>query len=518
MDISLVDVISFFGFIALIIIISLYKSGKKETEEDYFLAGRKLTWWLIGISIIATNISSEHFIGQAGQGFRDGIGLGIATWGWMAAFAMIIMALFLLPLYLKIGIYTLPEFLEHRYNRAVRTLMSGYMLLFYAGISMATVLYAGALTLETIFDIPLTYGIWGIGIVAGFYTYYGGLSAVVWSDLIQGVALLVGAGFIFYLSLDEIGGWGEFVERQGDKLHVVMPLDHPELPWLAVFFGGMWIPHFFYWGFSQFIVQRSLAAENIEAGQKGVLLGATLKIIITLVIVIPGIIAFDLYGEEIMNGTASGSPGDAAYPTLIKKLLPVGMIGIMLAALFGAVLSTLDSLLNSAATIFTMDIYKPFINNKATPQQGLKVGKITTLVLVVIACLWAPIITSFEGGVYIFIQQFWGFMQSGVVAAFFIGILWKRVPWQAALGAMLLNFPVYGFMLWAFPDLAFLHSQGITFLTIVLFIVVYTWIRPQKYIKELPIKYHVDYKLSPIVKYWALALSAATVGLILYFW
>ena len=297
-----------------------------------------------------------------------------------------------------------------------------------------------------------------------------------------------------------------------------MPLDHPELPWLAVFFGGMWIPHFFYWGFSQFIVQRSLAAESIEAGQKGVLLGATLKIIITLVIVIPGIIAFDLYGEEIMSGTASGSPGDAAYPTLIKKLLPVGMIGIMLAALFGAVLSTLDRLLNSAATIFTMDIYKPFINNKATPQQGLKVGKITTLVLVVIACLWAPIITSFEGGVYIFIQQFWGFMQSGVVAAFFIGILWKRVPWQAALGAMLLNFPVYGFMLWAFPDLAFLHSQGITFLTIVLFIVVYTWAKPQKEVKELPIKYHVDYKLSPIVKYWSLALSVATVGLILYFW
>jgi SSS family solute:Na+ symporter len=246
MDISLIDVISFFGFIALIIFISLYKSGKKETDEDYFLAGRKLTWWLIGISIIATNISSEHFVGQAGQGFRDGIGLAIATWGWMAAFAMVMMALFLLPRYLKIGIYTLPEYLEYRYNRAVRTLMSGYMLLFYAGISMATVLYAGALTLETIFDIPLAYGIWGIGIVAGFYTYYGGLSAVVWSDLVQGIALLIGAGFIFYLSLDAIGGWGEFVARNGDRLHVVMPLDHPELPWLAVFFGGMWIPHFFY--------------------------------------------------------------------------------------------------------------------------------------------------------------------------------------------------------------------------------------------------------------------------------
>ena len=179
MKIEVVDIISFFGFIAFVIIISLYKSGKKKTDEDYFLAGRNLSWWLIGISIIATNISSEHFVGQAGQGFRDGIGLAIATWGWMAAFAMVIMAIFLLPKYLKIGIYTLPEFLEYRYNRAVRTLMSVYMLFFYAFISMATVLYSGALTLETIFDIPLYYGIWGIGVIAGFYTYYGGLSAVV---------------------------------------------------------------------------------------------------------------------------------------------------------------------------------------------------------------------------------------------------------------------------------------------------------------------------------------------------
>ena len=280
MKIEVIDIISFFGFIAFVIIISLYKSGKKKTDEDYFLAGRNLSWWLIGISIIATNISSEHFVGQAGQGFRDGIGLAIATWGWMAAFAMVIMAIFLLPKYLKIGIYTLPEFLEYRYNRAVRTLMSVYMLFFYAFISMATVLYSGALTLETIFEIPLYYGIWGIGIIAGFYTYYGGLSAVVWSDLIQGITLLIGGVIIFILSLNKVGGWGSFVSNNSDRLHVIMPLDHPELPWLAVFFGGMWIPHFFYWGFSQFIVQRSLAAKDIEAGQKGVLLGATLKLCI----------------------------------------------------------------------------------------------------------------------------------------------------------------------------------------------------------------------------------------------
>ena len=517
MDISEVDIIFFFGFIAIVIAISLIKSGKKITDEDYFLAGRKLSWWLIGISIIASNISSEHFVGQAGQGYRNEIGLAIATWGWMAAFAMVLMALFLLPLYLKIGIYTLPEFLEYRYNRTVRTLMSVYMIIFYAFVSMSTVLFSGALTLETIFNIPMSYGIWGIGIIAGFYTYYGGLSAVVWSDLIQGVTLLVGAGFIFFLSLEAVGGWGEFLSKNKDRLHVVMPLNHPELPWLAVFFGGMWIPHFFYWGFSQFIVQRSLAAKSIEAGQKGVLLGATLKITITLMIIIPGIIAFDLFGEEIMANCETGNCGDSAYPFLIKKLLPVGTIGIMLAALFGAILSTLDSLLNSAATIFTIDIYKPFINKSASPEKGLKIGKISTIILVFVSCLWAPIITSFEGGIYIFINQFWGFMQSGVVAAFFFGIIWSKVSWQAALGGMILNFPIYGLLLTYFPELPFLHSQGITFLTVVLFILLYTLISPRKEITELPLKYYKNYKMSPIVKYWGIFICLITLLLIIYF-
>ena len=517
MKIEIIDVISFFGFIAFVIIISLLKSGKKKTDEDYFLAGRNLSWWLIGISIIATNISSEHFVGQAGQGFRDGIGLAIATWGWMAAFAMVIMAIFLLPKYLKIGIYTLPEFLEYRYNRTVRTLMSVYMLIFYAFISMATVLYSGALTLETIFEIPLHFGIWGIGIIAGFYTYYGGLSAVVWSDLIQGITLLIGGALIFFLAIDRAGGWGEFILNNGDRLHVVMPLNHPELPWSAVFLGGMWIPHFFYWGFSQFIVQRSLAAKNIEEGQKGVLLGASLKVLITFMIIIPGIIAYDLFGEEIRANCETGNCGDSAYPMLIKKLLPVGYVGIMLAALFGAILSTLDSLLNSAATIFTIDIYKPFINKTASPSKSLSVGKNSTIILILIACFWAPIITKFEGGVYIFINQFWGFMQSGVVAAFFYGIFWKKISWKAAFLGMILNFPIYGLLIIFFPEIPFLHSQGITFLTIIIFITIYTLYWPQKEPKVMPNKNHLDYKLSPTVKYWGILICVFTSLLIIYF-
>jgi len=511
MDFGIFDIIAFFGFIIFVVGFSLWVSRKKETDEDYFLAGRSLSWWVIGLSLIASNISSEHFIGQAGQGFRDGVGLAIASWEWIAVFALVITAVFLLPKFLQTGIYTMPEYLEYRYNKACRTFMSVCMLVFYVGVTIATVLYAGALALESIFEFDLVYGIWGIGIVAGLYTYYGGLKAVVWSDVIQGTTLLLGGLFITILGLNEIGGIGKFMELSEGRMHTVLPLDHPELPWLAVFFGGMWIPNLFYWGLNQFITQRTLAAKTIEEGQKGISFGASIKLVIPFIIIVPGIMAFELYGNEITNP-------DEAFPVMIKNLLPTGLVGLMLAALFGATMSTLDSLLNSAATIFTIDIYKPFFNKNATSKNMVKVGKITTMILMVIACVWAPIISSFEGGLYLFIQQYWGFLQSGVVVAFFMGMLWKRVPAGAALLAMILNFPIYGFFLWQFPDLPFLHSMALTLIIIVLITTIYTLIAPNKDIKEMPNIIDEPYKLSPIVKIWSVILVIATISLYIIFW
>ena len=510
MDYSILDIAAFFGFLFFVVFVSLYVSRKRETGEDYFLAGRNLSWWVIGLSLIASNISSEHFIGQAGQGFREGIGLAIASWEWIAVFSLVITALFLLPKFLKSGIYTMPEFLEYRYNKTARTFMSICMLVFYVGVTLATVLYAGALALETIFDLPLKYGIWGIGIVAGFYTYYGGLKAVVWSDVIQGTALLLGGLLVTILGFQAIGGVDEFIKLSEGRLHTVLPLDHPELPWLAVFFGGMWLPNLFYWGLNQFITQRTLAAKSIEEGQKGVLFGATLKLIIPFIVIFPGIMAFELYADQIERA-------DQAYPVLIENLLPRGLVGVMLAALFGATLSTLDSLLNSAATIFTIDIYKPYLNRSASSGNIVKVGKIVTLVLMMVACLWAPVVASFEGGLYLFIQQYWGFLQSGVVAAFFLGMLWKRVPSIAAVTGMILNFPIYGFMLWQFPELPFLHSMAITFISVVVVMIMITLIYPLKEEINIPQRFHSDYVLSPVVKYWSVALVIATISLYIIF-
>jgi len=504
------DIVTFIGFLILVIWISLRASRHHETSEDYFLAGRNLSWWVIGLSLIASNISTEHFVGQAGQGFKGDIGLAIASFEWIGALALVIVGIFLLPKFLRTGIFTIPEYLEYRYNRTVRTFMSACMLIFYVGVTIATVLYAGAFALQTIFGLKLTWGIWLIGITAGFYTVYGGLKAVVWSDVVQGTTLLLGGILVTFLGFKAIGGITRFIDLSEGRLHTVLPLDHPDLPWLAVFFGGMWIPNLFYFGLNQFITQRTLAARSIEEGQKGILFGASLKLIIPIIIIFPGIMAFELFGDQISNP-------DAAYPTLIKHLLPAGVVGLMMAALFGASMSTLDSLLNSAATIFTIDIYKPFINPVANSRQEVRIGRLTTMILVLIACLWAPIVSSFEGGLYLFLQLYWGFIQPGIVAVFLLGILWKKIPSTAALIGMILNIPIYGLLLWTLPDTAFLHHMVISFVAIVLFMSIFTWLKPQMRESEIPLRLPVEYKLSRAVKIWSFLVLLGVITLYLIF-
>jgi SSS family solute:Na+ symporter len=457
MDLALWDVVAFLAFIALVVGDTLYQGRKEDTSEDYFLAGRNLTWWLIGFSLIASNISTEHFVGMAGSGFGVS-GLAVASYEWIAAASLVIVGLWLLPRFLQLGIYTMPEFLEHRYGPAARLIMALYMLVAYVGVAMAAVLYSGALGLATVFDLELLTGIWLIGLLAGAYTIYGGLKAVVWSDLIQGGALLLGGTLVMFLGFREVGGVSEFMSTNADKLHVVLPADHPEIPWTALLLG-IWIPNMFYWGFNQFITQRTLGAKSLRAGQRGILLAAAIKLIIPFIIIFPGIMAFQLYGDRIVDG-------DMAYAVLIQEILPPGLRGVLFAALFGAVMSSLDSMLNSASTIFTMDIYKRRIRPEADAQALVKVGRVATGVLVVAACLLAPLPARFEG-VFNYIQMIWGFVSPGVVAVFFFGFLVKRAPPVAAVVGLVLSVPVYGGLLWALPDVAFLNNMAFTFLVVV---------------------------------------------------
>lgn len=508
MSLTLWDGIAFFGFLATVIGISLYASRKEDTSEDYFLAGRSLTWWLIGFSLIASNISTEHFIGMAGSGF-GAPGLAIASYEWIAAVSLVIVAFWLLPLFLKLGIFTMPEFLEHRYGNPARTIMALYLMAAYVVVAIAGVLYSGALGLETIFGLDMMAGIWLIGVLAGAYTVYGGLKAVVWSDLLQGGALLLGGLVVTAIGLDRVGGLGTFLEVNADKLHTVLPADDPELPW-TIFLLGIWIPNLFYWGFNQFITQRTLGARSLAAGQRGVVFAAGLKLLIPFIVIFPGIIAFQLYGSALADG-------DQAYPLLIRDLLPVGLRGIMFAALFGAIMSSLDSMLNSASTLFTMDIYKRHFRPEADPHHIVSVGRVATGAFVVVGCLMAPLPGQFEG-VYAYMQLVWGFISPAITAVFVFGLVVPSAPLSAAVSGLLVGPVTYGVLNWTLPQVAFLNHMAFTFLTVVAVMTGFTLARPLTTPVEYPTQSDIDLTPSPGAKIGGVTVLVMTVALYIVFW
>jgi SSS family solute:Na+ symporter len=569
MNLTVVDFVVFAAFMATVVGVSLYAGRREKSSEDYFLAGRTLGWSLIGFSLIASNISTEHFVGMAGQAFGR-VGLAIASYEWMAAVTLVIVAWWLLPRFLKAGIYTMPEYLQYRYDSAARTTMAVYMMAAYVIVFLATVLFSGAVALNAVFDLTGMFqtrfglapqaaelwanvsGIWLIGIIAGCYTIYGGLKAVVWSDLLQGGGLLIGGTIVAFLGLRLLGegsviaGWSNFVATNQDKLHTVLPWNDPAVPWLAVFVGGLWIPNLFYWGLNQFITQRTLGAKSLAEGQKGIFFAAGLKLLIPFIIVMPGIMAFQLYGDVISNG-------DKAYPYMISQILPPYLRGIMFAALCGAVMSSFNSGINSASTIFTVDLYKKFVNPAANARREVFVGRIATGVIVVIACLWAPVVSGFEG-VFNYIQEIWGFISPGIVAAFVVGLLLKRAPAIAAKAALWLGPPLYalcrvpkwimdgaydwdvrylttladgtsrvappeGFWgsVYAFNSWSFLHHMALVFLALAVLMVVITRLRPLAEERVLPVSsldvtpYRFQYLAGG-------AVIAATVVLYIIFW
>lgn len=489
MALGWLDVGIFIGFLVLVVAVSLYAGRRERSSEDYFLAGRKLTWWLIGFSLIASNISTEHFVGMAGSAFGS-FGLAVASYEWIAAITLVVVAWWLLPKFLKAGIYTMPQFLEYRYNNQTRTTMSVYLMVLTVIAVLVTVLYSGSRGLDGVFgftdmvarwfDLPVNDpdpevaeaaidkaqliatwgGAWVIGIVAASYTIYGGLKAVVWSDLIQGAGLLIGGAIVLYLGLKLLGGgvvgdnggviggsiadgWHSFTQTNADKLHTMKPADDPELPWTAMLLG-IWIPNFFYWGLNQFITQRTLGARSLSDGQKGIFLACIFKLIIPFIIVIPGIIAFQHFGPQIMAlaGDDQAKAGELAYPYLIKNIMPPVLRGVMLAALAGAVMSTFNSGINSASTLFTIDVYDKFIQPESTPQQQVRVGRIATAVIALAACLMAPLPGLFQG-VFNYIQEIWGFISPAIVAAFFFGLFLPRAPRVTGQVALLIGPLIY---------------------------------------------------------------------------
>ncbi len=509
MNLNPLDVAIFVAFFTVVVGVSLYKSRREKSSEDYFLAGRGLTWPLIGLSIVAANISTEQMVGMAGQG-AGGVGLAVSAWQLTGSVGIVLIALTLLPRFLRAGIYTMPEFLEYRYNALARTLMALLTVVIYVVVLLTTVLYSGALTMRTIFGLELQRGVIVIGLIAVIYTGWGGLKAVAWADLFQGLALLAGGLMVFFLGLGACGGWDAFAADNADKLHMILPAGHPELPWTGVL-SGMWIVIIYYCGLNQFIVQRNLAARTLRDGQLGMIFAGALWLLVPFAIVMPGIMSVQLYGDQMAKP-------DEAFPMLIRSLVPAGLRGFMFAAIAGAVISSLASMVNSASTIFTMDVYRRLIDRAAPQGRLVWLGRGMTVAFMFAAALLAPMLDAPEApGVFRFIQESQGYIWPGVVAAFVVGFILPHAPAAAGVTALLAGPAIYA-LFQQFSGIHFLIQVALTFVIVSVLMAAITFVAPLRSPKVLPVREEMALHTEPVVKYLAAAVVAGVIVFVVVFW
>ncbi len=474
--------------------VSRDKKGHQKNAEDYFLASKSLPWWAIGASLIAANISAEQFIGMSGSGFASG--LAIASYEWMAALTLIIVGKYFLPIFIEKGLYTIPEFVEKRFSTNLKTILAVFWIALYVFVNLASVLYLGSLALETIMGVPMIYGVAGLALFAAAYSLYGGLSAVAWTDVIQVVFLVLGGLFTTYLALNTVsGGEGVFeglktvYNAVPERFEMILDESNPEyknLPGLGVLVGGMWVANLYYWGFNQYIIQRTLAAKSLRESQKGILMAAFLKLLIPLIVVIPGIAAYVMINDpEIMASLGdmgqlnipSEGQSDKAYPWLLQ-FLPTGLKGVAFAALAAAIVSSLASMLNSTSTIFTMDIYKQYIDKNASDKKTVNVGRISAGVALLIACIMAPLLGGIDQA-FQFIQEYTGVVSPGILAIFLLGLFWKKTTNKGAIAGALASIPIAMYFKFApkgwstsafFIDVPFMDQMGYTTLLTMLVI------------------------------------------------
>jgi len=447
--------------------VSREKAGHAKDTSDYFLAGRALPWWAIGASLIAANISAEQIIGMSGSAWVMGIAIG--AYEWMAALTLVIVGKYLLPVFLKHRIYTMPQFLEQRYDNRVRMVMAFFWLGVYVFVNLTSILWLGAQAVNTVTGLNLMWGVVALGLFAASYSLYGGLKAVALTDIIQVTLLVLGGLFIAGISLDQvsggegmIAGFQTLLERAPDRFDLIFTKESPHyqyLPGISVLVGGMWIMNLSYWGFNQYIIQRALAAKDVPEAQKGIMFAAYLKMLIPVIVVLPGVAA-------VMLAPDLAAP-DRAYPT-VMRLLPAGLLGLVFAALIAAIVSSLASMMNSISTIFTMDFYRHHVNKEANEQKLVRVGRTVSFSALIIAMLVArPLLGNFDQA-FQYIQEFTGFFTPGVCALFLVGIFWKRTTANGALG-MAIGSAVFSLafkLLWS--ELPFIDRVGWVFVLCVM--------------------------------------------------
>ena len=496
------DYIVFFIYFILVTAYGLYiykkKKAKQTSSKDFFLAEGSLTWWAIGASLIASNISAEHFIGMSGSGYA--LGLAISTYEWMAAATLIIVAVFIIPLYLKNKIFTMPQFLAKRYNDTVSTIMAVIWLLVYVFVNLTSIIYLGALAISSISNISFEWCIAGLSIFSIIVTL-GGMKVIGYTDVFQVFVLIIGGLVTTYLALtllSEQFGFGNDIFKglsvlkteASSHLHMIFDKSHPhykELPGLSVLIGGMLINNLAYWGCNQYIVQRALGAD-LNTARKGILFAAFLKLLIPVIAVLPGIAMYVMHKNGMFQAEMADAAGivkpDHAYPTLMN-LLPAGLKGVAFAALTAAIVASLAGKANSISTIFSLDIYKKYFNKEASERKLVLTGRWAVIISMVIAAIVAPALKSLDQA-YQFIQEYVGFFSPGVLAIFLLGLFWKKTTAAAGLAGALLTVPISTVLkflpVWtngAVPDYPFLDRMTITFFAIVIIMIVISLAKPK---------------------------------------
>jgi len=520
MKLATLDMVIVLAYLAGIFVLAQWvsreKAGHQKSTTDYFLASRSLPWWAIGASLIAANISAEQIIGMSGSGYA--IGLAIASYEWMAAATLLIVGKFFLPIFLRNRIYTMPQFLEERYGTRIRTLMAVFWLGLYVFVNLTSILWLGSIAVAQVTGMEQMLALALLGLFALAYQLYGGLKAVALTDIVQVTLLVLGGLLVTGITLGHIGdgsvaaGFSKLWAAHPGHFEMILDRDNPfykDLPGISVLVGGMWIMNISYWGFNQYIIQRALAAKDIREAQKGVVFAAFLKLLMPLVVVLPGIAAVVLAPEL-------GKP-DEAYPTMMR-LLPGGILGLVFAALVAAIVASLASKINSVATIFTLDFYA-----KSRPQAGqahlVRVGRIAAAVSVVAAILAArPLLGSFDQA-FQYIQEYTGFFTPGIVVIFVLGLFWKRANEAGALAAAIGSFALSVVLKLAWPSLPFIDRVGLVFLlALALAVVVSLATRPQQAGSDLIQTADVDYSTSAGFNIAALGVVAILAALYALFW
>jgi SSS family solute:Na+ symporter len=527
------------GIFGLAQFVSREKAGHQKDTTDYFLASRTLPWWAIGASLIAANISAEQIVGMSGSGYV--IGLAIASYEWMAALTLLIVGKFFLPIFLRNGIYTMPQFLEQRFGPGIRTLMALFWLALYIFVNLTSIIWLGSIAVNRVAGVDQDVAIVALGAFALLYQLYGGLKAVALTDIVQVTLLVMGGLLVSGITLSQLGGDAGILgglqtltARLPEHFDMILDKSSPhykELPGLSVLIGGMWIANLSYWGFNQYIIQRALAAKSLAEAQKGVMFAAYLKLLMPVIVVLPGIAA-------VMLAPGLEKP-DQAYPTMLRYL-PAGILGLVFSALIAAIIASTASKINSIATIFTLDIYAKFRRDPNAPaQEGdiahpevdetapaqahrekelVTVGRIAAAAAIVIAILTARPLLGQSEQAFQFIQEFTGFFTPGIVVMFLLGLFWKRATEggaiAAAVSSVLLSW--LGKLYW--PELPFMDRMGLVFLAALALAVLVSLVRPAPRASNLITMEGVSYRTPPSFNIGALGVIVILIALYATYW